>query len=88
MLLKYAERVHGARLSALERRGYRGNTVSSSVRNSVGERQIGEREREAEEERSGSRSRVKDRGRIERRREKMGETGSGRPWLDILPAHL
>lgn len=51
--------------------GYRGNAVSSSVKNSVGERHRIEREREMErseekrEGRSGSRSRAKDRSRIE-----------------------
>ena len=47
--------------------GYRGNAVSSSVKNSVGERHRIERCREVKrrEGRSGSRSRVKDRSRIE-----------------------
>lgn len=47
--------------------GYRGNAVSSSVKNSVGERHRIERWREVKrrEGRSGSRSRVKDRSRIE-----------------------
>lgn len=46
--------------------GYRGNAVSCSVKNSVGERHRIERWREERGEgRSGSRSRVKDRSRIE-----------------------
>ncbi len=47
--------------------GYRGNAVSSSVKNSVGERDRTERWREVKrgEGRSGSRSWVKDRSRIE-----------------------
>lgn len=47
--------------------GYRGNAVSSSVKNSVGERHRIARGREVKrrEGRSGSRSRVKDRSRIE-----------------------
>ena len=86
MLLKYAERVHGARLSGVERPWLPWEHCELFCEELCGretERREGERSRRREAS-SGRRSRVKDRGRIERRREKMGETGSDRLCLKAL----